>query len=549
MEIIPNGVVRLCANIPWDPTYSDVRKFNSVGEQTSYIAGKAIKTYNNVSYQRPTSSVAPPRPAFTCAVPDVADDLYNCNYIMFQNTNFGSKWFYGFVRQVNYVNPNCTHIVYEIDQYQTWCFDYEVLPSYVEREHAETDELYENLQPEPFNGLELLVTDIQTVRPNGGNPDYKIIICTNVEPATGETTSGQVIDNVFSGLTFNEFPASDGGAGANAFIKALTSSLWEKATNEEIPLINAKLESVVSIFMSPYSVVSPPKNDTVTIERPTNLGGYEPKNKKMLTYPYCCLEVSNNAGENKTFLYEKFTTNTAEKSLFPIEFNQYYTAGFNPTIVSLPAFYDSDTTVQGRGNPGMAVQLSNFPVCGWSGDTFNQWLNTDYQNKQTSILSNLFTGLAGILVGGVVGGVGGAAISGASLINKGLGSATELGALAREKDIRSQAQGTTMATPLNSTFNFKTDCVGITYKKKSIRAEMAEAIDSYFDMYGYATNKVKVPNEDSRPSWNYVKCDNVIIHGSCPVEAITTIKALYNNGVRFWHTDSVGNFALYNGVE
>ena len=106
-----------------------------------------------------------------------------------------------------------------------------------------------------------------------------------------------------------------------------------------------------------------------------------------------------------------------------------------------------------------------------------------------------------------------------------------------------------MSTPLNATFNFKTDSVGITYKQKAIRAEMAEAIDSYFDMYGYATNKVKVPNEDSRPSWNYVKCDNVIIHGSCPVEAITTIKTLYNNGVRFWHTDSVGNFSLYNGVE
>lgn len=548
MEIIPNGVVRLCANIPWDPTYSDVRKFNSVGEQTSYIAGKAIKTYNNVSYQRPTSSVAPPRPAFTCAVPDVADDLYNCNYIMFQNTNFGSKWFYGFVRQVNYVNPNCAHIVYEIDQYQTWCFDYEVLPSYVEREHAETDELYENLQPEPFTGLETIVTDIQTVRPNGGSPDYKIVVCTNAVPETGEPSPGQVIDNVYSGLTFTEFSASDGGAAANNFIKGFSAGTWDRILDGDIPYLRARIDAIVSIFMSPYSVVNPPTNDTVTVTRPTTLNGYEPKNKKLFTYPYCCLDVSNNCGQTRTYLYEKFTTG---ESVFPVEFNQYYTAGFNPTIVSLPAFYDSDTTVQGRGNADQAIQLSTFPVCGWSGDAFGDWLNNEYQSKQSGILSNLAIGLAGVMLGAATGGLG-AVAGGALALGAGrevLGSISEANSLSRERNLRSQSQGSTMSTPLNATFNFKTDSVGITYKQKAIRAEMAEAIDSYFDMFGYATNKVKVPNEDSRPSWNYVKCNSVIIHGSCPVEAITTIKALYNNGVRFWHTDSVGNFSLYNGVE
>lgn len=71
-------------------------------------------------------------------------------------------------------------------------------------------------------------------------------------------------------------------------------------------------------------------------------------------------------------------------------------------------------------------------------------------------------------------------------------------------------------------------------------------LDQFFDMYGYATNAVKIPNEDSRESWNYVKTDNVIINGSMPVQDIAVIKAMYNRGVRFWHTTDVGNYSLSN---
>lgn len=71
-------------------------------------------------------------------------------------------------------------------------------------------------------------------------------------------------------------------------------------------------------------------------------------------------------------------------------------------------------------------------------------------------------------------------------------------------------------------------------------------LDNFFDMYGYATNNVQVPNEDSRESWNYVKTKNVVIFGTMPVEAMACIKAMYNRGVRFWHTVDVGNYSLSN---
>ena len=98
----------------------------------------------------------------------------------------------------------------------------------------------------------------------------------------------------------------------------------------------------------------------------------------------------------------------------------------------------------------------------------------------------------------------------------------------------------------NHCFNFKANKNEIDIKQMTAPIEYIVKIDQFFDMYGYATNAVKVPNEDSRESWNYVKTDNVIINGSMPVEHMANIKKMYNSGVRFWHTTDVGNYSLSN---
>lgn len=49
-----------------------------------------------------------------------AEDLYDCNYLAFQNTSFGSKWFYAFITSVEYVNNITSEITFEIDVLQTY---------------------------------------------------------------------------------------------------------------------------------------------------------------------------------------------------------------------------------------------------------------------------------------------------------------------------------------------------------------------------------------------------------------------------------------------
>ena len=90
-------------NVPMDDTYTDTRWFTSAGEQNAYFMGKAVFTAEAHSYQRVNSSVAQPRIAYSIRVKKIADDLYGCNYLAFQNTNFANKWYYCFIKMSNYL--------------------------------------------------------------------------------------------------------------------------------------------------------------------------------------------------------------------------------------------------------------------------------------------------------------------------------------------------------------------------------------------------------------------------------------------------------------
>ena len=82
-----------------------------------------------------------------------------------------------------------------------------------------------------------------------------------------------------------------------------------------------------------------------------------------------------------------------------------------------------------------------------------------------------------------------------------------------------------------------------------IRAEFAMIIDDYFNAYGYATHRVKVPNRSQRPHWNYVKTQNSNPTGSVPAEDMARLRGIYDNGITFWKNGSeVGNYSLDNRV-
>lgn len=67
------------------------------------------------------------------------------------------------------------------------------------------------------------------------------------------------------------------------------------------------------------------------------------------------------------------------------------------------------------------------------------------------------------------------------------------------------------------------------------KKEYLEAIDNYFTMYGYKINKLKLPNLNNRPNWNYVKTISSNIIASIPQMDLAEIKQMFDNGITLWH--------------
>ena len=96
MYINPQTNIRILSNVPLDTTYDHTIYFDSASAQYNYFISLQKYNLTNYTYQRVKRGVA--------RVGIKADNLYDCNYMMFQNTAYGNKWFYAFITSVEYIN-------------------------------------------------------------------------------------------------------------------------------------------------------------------------------------------------------------------------------------------------------------------------------------------------------------------------------------------------------------------------------------------------------------------------------------------------------------
>lgn len=508
MYIAPNSTIRILHNVTIDNTYQHTIHFNSSSEQASYFAGLAKYTVTNYTYQRKERILR---------VGILADNLYECNYIMFQNTSFGNKWFYAFITNVEYVNNEASNITFELDVMQTWYFDYTVRPSFVEREHVSSDNVGDNLVPDDLELGEYIADDFDGTNQLGTK---SIVVAAtfdkNLDDNTGGTYSG-----IYSGLYYNVF---GNYAEVNEFIN--------DAVNDN------KASGIVSIFMMPKNMVgkigeSVKTYDVNKSKKVTGqIDGYTPKNKKLYTYPYNFLYVTNLNGVGVPFPYEYFSDATN------CTFNLSGDMSCNPQIVLCPTNYKGVPA-----NYNEKIILDGFPQCSYNTDTFKAWL------AQTGV--SQLVSLAG--GGAAIGGGAATAAGGTALAIGGVPIAAVAGIVAVAGVVAGVIQHATLPMQAQNTQgNSAMTALGLkdfAFMHMHIRAEFAKIIDEYWDVYGYPVHRVKLPNISTRRHWNYVKTIDVNIVGSVPADDMAKIKACYNSGITFWrHGSEVGNYSLDNSV-
>lgn len=513
MSVISRSTqVKVLRGIPFDNTFSDVIKFNNVAEQTTYFSNKAKRSYTQFSYQRVNKQIANPRLATSVRVPEFADNLYDCNYIMFNNYN---KWFYAFIKSINYINEHVTEIMYEIDPYQTYQFDYTVQPSIVEREHSRTDEPFTNNEPEP-----LTIADYHK-----HNTEFIDVLKDNVVD-TAHTVNGRLsyylmvrnglASSVVTGLGDYSYAGTIQNIPYDCYYKRAEN--YERIKDSVLALSTAGVgDDIIGMHIGVLSISpleAPPKTryyDSVISVKPQSdtiafniLRPYKVQNQKCFSFPFHKFIIRDALSTvSKVYQPQLFiqpTGITHDK----IHFNIQCVTAFPQEILFIPQ-YDGK---QSHLNNGFSYEYA-IPVSASTEAVYTT--NGSVVNGLLQIGTGLLAPNSNAVMNGI----------------------NEIGNMSRE--IGSFKNFTPLAL----------ERVGITIDE--YYAENIIRIDEFFSMYGYATNELKIPNEDSRPNWNYVKTNNVILNGSMPVDSMARIKKMYNDGVRFWRPNAEFlNFAQDN---
>ena len=503
MYIAPNTTIRMLKDVPLDNTYRNTIYFAYVADQTSYFSGKTKYTFAAQSYQRVQKG--------TLRIGRKADDLYDCNYLMFQNTAYGNKWFYAFVTGVEYVNNETSEVSFEIDVMQTWHFDYNVKMSFVEREMSITDKIGDNLVPENLEIGDYIYKDLGLTSLFNL---YQIVIAATFDEKMDDATGG-MYGGVFSGLHYNVF------------------STWQSAARFIADATEQnKADGIVSIFMLPIAFTAEYQSsmpEVFNIERDkhlTDIDGYIPKNNKLFTYPYNLLYVTNNEGNVANYAFEYFSTDKCN-------FNVSGAMCCTPECMLVPLNYKGV-----EKNYNEKLTIGNFPQCAYTVDTFKAWVAQNQNQLALNAINAIGTTAVGAATMYASGGMLGAGMT--------LNGIQQIGSL-----VASVSDKSTLPPHARggggSIINMANQIKGFQFYYAHIRAEFARIIDDYFNAYGYATHRVKVPNRVIRPHWNYVKTVNVSLTGSVPADDMAKLRQIYDNGVTFWHNcDEVGDYSLDN---
>lgn len=524
--IIPDSIIYILSGVECDRDYNHIKWFNSRAEQQSYMLDHRIKTYDRCSYVRDG----------IVNIDAWADDIYSANYMMFQNSAFSDKWFYAFITEVRYENNRTAEVHYTIDLWQTWWMDCKVGECFVEREHVLDDRVGLHTIPEGLEYGELniaketLLTDFS----------YKIVYGCEIaisdaqlQPIENQPTwfSGSTLGRVFQGskLGYTEKP--------DDLLQFLQNIITAGYSN-----------TILQVFTIPKAL-SPSADDESLVKYkelppfPDNFYGYKPHNNKMFCSPYCDYLVYAPTGDNMVLHPELFGDNKPELTIRGNKSAQ-------PQVLISPRHYKGiSTTDYTKGFTLNYGEKGSFLYDAYQAEIasygFTQVTEKLPQGSTDLGLTlgalakysgRVASGVSSAIGGYVQGGVGGAVTS------AGAGILDSLAQHSKDTHDTSRLSGASNGNLLWSSQLKDARC-----QVKMIKGEYARTIDQFFDMYGYKVNRVKRPQMEGRPAWNYIKCKNVALTGKIPVEAEILIKSVIESGVTFWKT-SFHNYSANNKI-
>lgn len=560
--------IMICNNIKLDKSYINVLSY-SQADMLSLCRTNAVATDNDYSFIRENGAILVEFPYATCL---------GCNYMAYQNKDYSNKWFFAFIDKVEYVSEKATRIYFTIDSWSTFYDDWSSNAVFVHREHVSDDTFGLHTLPEGLETGEYI--NVENPVSTAVGTDISICVATSkhIDPQKNVSTpNGKLVNGIYQGLDFaifSDYPSYT-GAKKKEVATLLYLSFIELSTGITI-------DDVVDIFMIPTSIIGsnyttetyqydagtiPFKvkflTDSTTevlmerylIRDNYNLaGGYQPRNKKLLCFPYRYILASNGTGQDVVYNWEDFTHDSDM-----VKFNTHGDLTPNCSMKCIPQNYKGLSN-----NYEEAINFSKYPTCSWIYDAYTNWMTQNNVNNAIRTIGGLVkigTGLAGMMsagstmAGGFSAGDGDMAVSGyngmsdsAGGLGSGVGSILNVAMEQYQHQFDpNQARGNINCGDINFTMT-KNE---IQFYKMSIKPEYARVLDGIFNRFGYIVNTFKHPNITGRTYWNYVQVTDgeKTVNGNIPQNYINEINNAFIRGVTIWHSHSnLGDFSLDNSI-
>lgn len=539
------GKVILAKGIKLEKTYKDILDYTE-SQMVTLLQSKAVATFTNCSFIRQGEN------AILVELP--YGDALKANYLGLQNPDYSNKWFFGFIDSVEYVSEKTTRINYTIDELSTW-FDYwNPRKCFVVREHTNDDTFGSNTIPEGIETGEFVRSLNGTDYYYGG--EYWLAfqvteLISNMDDAG--TGTHRLYNGIYNGLyivlldnytTADLLVAAYDDAGKSDAIiscfyvpKALVSSF---ITNS-----GCVLHGQTCTIYFPRPSQSSVALRSISVNRPTAIDGYVPKNNKLFTSEFCYLLASNNSGSDAVFRFEDFRDLSTGVSRNVAEFSVYGTLSQGCSIRMVPDPYYKATA----GVPSYSSQRSvekyglsggKLPICSWNSDYYTNWCTQNAVNIGLNNVNTAVGAISNFAQGDIIGGA-------MSLIN---GIGQNIAKSYQAEMVPNQAKGNVNT----GDYNFSTN-LHFTLTAMTVRAEYAKIADDWFDMFGYKTSRLKIPNQTGRRYWNFVQIaegesiGDTVETISVPSASMDVINTAYQRGVTIWHDHAnIGNYSLSNTI-
>lgn len=558
--VAPNGIIQLFHGTSLTPEYVDTIWFENKTQQNDMFSQIVHKEFTNQMYTRVSEN--------KCRVQAIADSIRDCDYMRFKNTRgLDSKWFYAFITNIEYINENVSEITYEIDELQSWYLDGQFRACYIERQHSETDEVGQNLQPEPLECNDHVVT--KTYAEIGSTSIGYIISIGTVNKvksmALDENWRALFEQNRFGGyastlkylyfatpaqiIEFMNKVAFIDGAIQGLFV---ANDMWVIMGMYAVPTdffsVNGTQISVAGVscnvlaeFPKVINVNSQYSGGYVTPPTYHGFGTFEgniytPINKKLLTAPYTYLEIETPVS-SQDYKFESFLSDNPIAGRGRYDFKITGCCNPEPALIIQPEEYNHDSNVY-----KYALTVEGFPMipvyeCGMFENAgkslgaatktalmaaINAFANDGFQGLKVGLSD--FPALATDLIHKIptIHTVGGVKCGGGS---------TNIAPIMVRKELPSASD----------------KFFSVMFNQMGLRVEIARKFDRFLSKYGYAQNTVAIPNIHARQKWTYVKTRDCRFSGYCPATAKEKINSIMNNGITWWDfRTTVGSYGDFS---